>query len=633
MELLAEQLNRETGLEVARSVHGSYGREAHEDLIGEIKLGNVKIVFSTSVWLQGIDIPGMSAVMFLSVPNVPGNFQQGSGRVGRSKAGLVLAIAPANEFGSRGTTFKHFYEYRISRPEIHLDDPRIQIVNALCLEKVARLLGLDVDSLNINQARYNWPKGLSNDGDLKTILERLRRGRILTDTAFARRLVQHRRTPHSIFGGIRRLAPRSGEFQLVVSTNEGEKVIGKIDRRRAVRELGPGMIYRQSGRYRVDDWQHPTKDHREWRIVMRPTGHVGRTISLLEKYVNIDIASHRIMPRRISGKHGSMVEHPLQVTERYIGYYYGKGEGQEDAKLLKPRSGGQNNGPDVTPQADGGAQGSPKLLAVPADGQKDEGRGSPYVDRTDTSGIVFEFDNMKLDAQELSHLARFIHESFCRVTHLSPQDVSIAHKRIYRGNNFDGSSAEVASSLVIYDSSSDGLRVTRGLMDNIHAVVESMIEMHGDEPVVQKFLDFVTTLRGVEPQAEIKELVVPTGVGADFDAAAPSGTTHNAAVGKPNGHDHTNGSGGGVFLPNTPVWYTPPPAPDSTETPTPVPAVVDSFTRMGDTLVYYLRPHHLTTPPQMEVFRRQSINPKAKTKGDIRITAPAHRVSLEGPTS
>ena len=435
---------------VARSAQGEgvlayrSGFEAKDRARIEAALrgGGLQGVVSTSALELGIDIPDMQVGVNLGVPSTRKSFRQRIGRVGRSKPGVFLVIAPPTAFLQFGETFAEYYSASVEPSYLYLGNRFIQYAHARCLYDEMEVIGQDKSTL---PAGVDWPEHFAES----LRIARPGGGRPREYDLVAQLGADD---PHLNYR-LRQVGEATYDIrQRQDMTNDR---LGTIAANQAIREAYPGANYLHSGKpYKVLAWS-TTSFERAIRVEAAQA--YVPTRPLLRKTVTFGLDPLSIIDGRIRrSDEGLVAEVQLQVNESVEGYTIGKSSYlYRDARVENPNMSRKQR--DIR-----------------------------------TTGVVIRlnqewFSGGSGDAPRCREaVAQALTQLLCRDRSIAPTDVDCVHTNI--AVMTDGAPKKTIDTVVIYDTIYGGLRLTEDLFVNFTrytAQLERAAELAGTAALVR----------------------------------------------------------------------------------------------------------------------------------------------------
>lgn len=316
IERVAEAIGRKDAVSY-RSGYQSRARRRIEDALRE---GKVRAVVATPALELGIDMPDLSHGVNLGLPHTRKQIRQRTGRVGRSRPGTFVILAPESAFAEHGDTLAGYYRSAVEPSYLHTANEYIAYQHALCLKAELEAAGLDTLS---PPAWCDWPEGF--DLALKNA---------------------HGRPPHHLYGISRRLAETlphlacglrdAGEENLKM-TDPDSGQFETIDIGHALREAYPGAVYRHRGKtFRIAKWARKRQSMEAFITAKRIRPEKKATRPLQRKVATTALSRERIVGNRLERRIRGEVAHlDVTITESVEGYYDLNGALKEYGKLAK----------------------------------------------------------------------------------------------------------------------------------------------------------------------------------------------------------------------------------------------------------------------------------------------------------
>ena len=223
-----QQTGRRDEIMPYRSGYLSQDRRMIEDSLRENRL---RAVVATSALELGIDMPDLNYGINLYLPPSRKQFHQRLGRVGRSRPGTFVILAPANQFSEYEDTLEGYYANSVEPSHLYLDNEYNAFQQAHCLKSELKAAGKDT---RVPPKHCVWPVGF--DAALKDA-----HGRPPTHLADIG-LRSARTSPHRVHS-LRDFS----EEQLEIIPEGQDHSIGSINFAPAMREAYPGALYRHKG--------------------------------------------------------------------------------------------------------------------------------------------------------------------------------------------------------------------------------------------------------------------------------------------------------------------------------------------------------------------------------------------------
>ncbi len=308
VERIVQMVGRPNSVMPYRS---GYTGEDRKNIEEHLRNNSLRAVVSTSALELGIDIPDLNYGITMDLPPSRKAFHQRLGRIGRSKPGTFIVLAPVNRFADYGETLKEYYEESVEESSLYLDNDYITFQQAHCLRK-------ELDNSN-SQTRTlpdhcAWPPNFEE----------------------ALRNTHGRPPPHlsNINSRAQNSQPQlaysirsSGEENLDIVTSQGsaQTKIGDINHHVALREAYPGAIYRHRGiNYRIEKWARNGKTRLPYIEATRIATNSERTRPIRRTMADLSPTTANTINRRPLAN-GSITELRVEITESVEGYEHSHG--------------------------------------------------------------------------------------------------------------------------------------------------------------------------------------------------------------------------------------------------------------------------------------------------------------------
>ena len=283
-----------------------YLAQDRRNIEARIRDNSIRGVIATSALELGIDMPDLNYGVNLDLPPSRKAFHQRLGRVGRSKPGSFIILAPATRFSTYGETLRDYYQNSVEPSHLYLDNDHINYQQARCLKDEMERCGLDSRKA---PEPPSWPEGFQ---------EVLRNAHGRPPVHLLNTVEERTDAPPQIAHGLR----NAGEETLRILTRQEEgswEAIGFINIQAAMNEAYPGGIYRHRGTsYQVESWGRE-KNTRQPFIRTRQLKGTGRTTKpILRRTAVIPRDPTGIINRR-EMDHGHLSELRVVVTESVEG--------------------------------------------------------------------------------------------------------------------------------------------------------------------------------------------------------------------------------------------------------------------------------------------------------------------------
>ena len=304
IERIVQKINRPEEVLPYRSGYLAGDRRSIE---ARLRDNSIRGIIATSALELGIDMPDLNYGINLDLPPSRKQFHQRLGRIGRSKPGSFIILAPATRFSAYGETLQDYYENSVEPSQLYLDNEYINYQQAQCLRD--ELEGSGQDSRMLPE-HADWPEGFQEalrnaHGRPPDHLQGLNDGML--------------DTPPQIANSLR----SSGEETLRIVTQQEEKpgkTIGYINVQSAMDEAYPGGIYHHRGiSYQVEAWGRERKTRKPFIRAKRLEHPGGRTRPILRRMATIPQDPTCTINRQ-EMTHGHLAELRILVTESVEGY-------------------------------------------------------------------------------------------------------------------------------------------------------------------------------------------------------------------------------------------------------------------------------------------------------------------------
>lgn len=464
VERIARRIARDDVLPY-RSGYEVSDRRAIEEAL---RRGELRGVISTSAMELGIDIPQFTFGINVGIPKSRKALRQRIGRVGRSKPGLFLLMAPPPSFAKLGSSFEDYVVGEIEPSPLYLENPFIQYSQARCMLEEG---GIGTPAELAGDCE--WPPSFAEM--LKIAAPGATRPRELDSLAAAGGNLPHHNYP------LRQI----GDQTLALKIRGFADPLGTINLTQAIREAYPGATYYHMQRaHKVTEWR---VNSYERSIILRPTKAAQTTHALTRCTVNASYADDEVIDERIMQcDTGVVAETRLQVTESVEGFRTEKGTCSYGfLRQTNPRMRRQSR-------------------------------------EFATTGIVIQisegwFSGARSDDTQKRHaIGKAIAEILCRDHSISTSEIGVAASQIALRNI--GGSVGLEDAIVIYDDLHGGLRLTSKIFDLLPALADRLCvaaDAAGQDALVdaltaQKFAAWVSGLKPAKP-LRMGKLEVPAG--------------------------------------------------------------------------------------------------------------------------
>ena len=295
-----------------------YSPEDRRHIEERLQRNEIRGVIATSALELGIDMPDLNYGINLHLPQSRKQLLQRIGRVGRSRPGTFVILAPDDQFSQHGETMQDYFQESVEPSNLYLDNEYIAFQQALCM--VSEMRAQETDAMS-PPSQCAWPAGFAEalrnaHGRAPRHLED-----VLQRSAHAE--------PHFAYG-----LRNSGEERLAIheaepdSRGRGRK-IEEIEVSVAMREAYPGAVYHHQGRtYTVRRWGRD-RETRAPYINMVPEKDIrgARTKPVNRRVVTTGTGRDHVVDRRRNvRRQGEIAQTKLVVTESVEGYQDHKGK-------------------------------------------------------------------------------------------------------------------------------------------------------------------------------------------------------------------------------------------------------------------------------------------------------------------
>ena len=302
-----------------------YSPEDRRGIEQKLQRNEIRGVIATSALELGIDMPDLNYGVNLWLPQSRKQLLQRVGRVGRSRPGTFVILAPDDQFSQHGESLEAYYQEAVEPSNLYLDNEYIAFQQALCM--VSEMRAQETDALS-PPTQCAWPAGFAEA--LRNAHGRAPRH---LDDVLQRASAAE---PHLAYG-----LRNSGEEKLAVyevpqdSRARGRK-IEEIEVSVAMREAYPGAVYRHQGQtYMVRRWGRERESKSPY-ITMVPAKDLAnaRTKPISRRVVTTGTGRDHVVDRRRNvRRRGEMSQAKLVVTESVEGYQDHKGQLQHYHRL------------------------------------------------------------------------------------------------------------------------------------------------------------------------------------------------------------------------------------------------------------------------------------------------------------
>ena len=119
---------------------GLMRRERIEEALRD---GDIRGLASTSAMEMGIDIPDLQVGFNLGLPHSVGRLKQRAGRVGRTRPGRFIIVAPRHAFQFHEDSLANYWEQPVEPARLYPSNPNIKNTHGRCLAKETDLNGME----------------------------------------------------------------------------------------------------------------------------------------------------------------------------------------------------------------------------------------------------------------------------------------------------------------------------------------------------------------------------------------------------------------------------------------------------------------------------------------------------------
>ena len=320
-----ERVAKVIGRDDVMPYRSGYRPEDRRRIEERLQRNEIRGVIATSALELGIDMPDLNYGVNLWLPQSRKQLLQRIGRVGRSRPGTFVILAPEDVFAEHGETMGTYFEASVEPSHLYLDNEYIGFQQALCLVSEMKVQGADAMS---PPSQCTWPAGFADalrsaHGRAPSHLED-----VLQRTAQVE--------PHIAYG-----LRNSGEEKLhIYEANPDSRVRGKrieeIEVSVAMREAYPGAVYHHQGKtYMVRRWGRERETKTPYiNAVPAPSLGKSRTKPASRRVVTTGASREYVVDRRRSlRQRGEIAQSKLVVTESVEGYRDHDGQMQHYHRL------------------------------------------------------------------------------------------------------------------------------------------------------------------------------------------------------------------------------------------------------------------------------------------------------------
>ena len=289
-----------------------YNPEDRRRIEEKLQKNQIRAVIATSALELGIDMPDLNYGVNLYLPQSRKQLLQRIGRVGRSRPGTFVILAPDDQFSQHGESMQTYYQEAVEPSNLYLDNEYIAFQQALCM--VSEMKAQNTDAMS-PPSQCAWPSGFG---------EALRNAHGRAPRHLDDMLQRSAQTePHFAYG-----LRNSGEEKLAIHEVEPDsrargRKIEEIEVSVAMREAYPGAVYHHQGRtYTVRRWGRD-RETRAPYINMVPAKGLdkARTKPVSRRVITTGAGREHVVDRRRNVRRcGEIAQVKLVVTESVEGY-------------------------------------------------------------------------------------------------------------------------------------------------------------------------------------------------------------------------------------------------------------------------------------------------------------------------
>ena len=308
IERVAKNVDREDVL----PYRNGYQAEDRKRIEERLQRNRIRGVISTSALELGIDMPDLNYGINMGLPQTRKQMQQRIGRVGRSRPGTFVILAPEDQFKRHGERLADYIRQSVEPSQLYTGNEYVAYQQALCLKH--ELTQADISSLAPPDI-CGWPEQF--DAALKNA-----HGNPPSHLSAIRN--RSAGTPPQLAYGLR----QSGEERLTIKDQDEEnKPIEEITVDNALREAYPGARYHHRTRpYEVGAWKRDRQTGRAYVLAKRARPQKEEHRPLNRRTVTADLSGGRLLGARHTTKpQGSVSSLQLVVTNSVEGFYDGNG--------------------------------------------------------------------------------------------------------------------------------------------------------------------------------------------------------------------------------------------------------------------------------------------------------------------
>ena len=298
---------------IVRPYRSGYRADDRREIEAQLKENSIRAVVATSALELGIDMPDLSYGIQLDLPPSRKQLHQRLGRVGRSKPGTFILLAPPDRFSTVGDTLSGYYAKHVEPCQLYLNNEFITFAQALCLKEE---LAARNQPTHLAPAHCEWPQNFQ---------QALRQAnRTPPDHLASLSQASEKKPPHHAFS-----LRTTGEDNLAIiessapsGSRERTYEIGDISVSQAMQEAHPGAIYRHRGNpYRIRAWARRRDSHEPFITANRISETSDRTRPIMRETVHLDPNEDTIIAGRYEeGPLGCIGELVATVTESVEGF-------------------------------------------------------------------------------------------------------------------------------------------------------------------------------------------------------------------------------------------------------------------------------------------------------------------------
>ncbi len=289
-----------------------YLAQDRKQIENRLRDNNIRAIIATSALELGIDMPDLNYGINLDLPPTRKQFHQRVGRIGRSRPGTFVLLAPPTRFAVYGETFKDYYNNSVEPSQLYVDNEYISYSQALCLK--SELKATNQETM-VPPSTCDWPPGF--EVSLKNAHGR--------PPAHLNPISQRSSSspPHLAYS-LRSAGEETLDIILQKPGPNGDKQesrIGSINVSMALKEAYPGATYRHMGlSYRAEEWaRHRSNKTPFIRVTPVPTP--DHRFPLIRNMVTTDHQIDNIINNHLkTSTTGLIAELKLTVTESVEGY-------------------------------------------------------------------------------------------------------------------------------------------------------------------------------------------------------------------------------------------------------------------------------------------------------------------------